>query len=496
MSSLSNSVQQTQEPVALKTSLFLMPFVTLAQVSHRQLQEWGQSSHVLHAMAYLVQGVLRPVQQKLEGLLWLHEGLKWMHWLSAMAIFVLAAFADTSLIGAVTVGSFGLFIVRALIKPMPLNFNVVDGLVVLFFLTAVLATAFSSYVQTSMVGLAKFMVFFAGYWNFRMLVGENRSLLWWMLALLVVVGFGESLIGFYQYVNRIQPLATWQDPSINPEDQMIRIFGTLKPNNPNLLAGFLIPCVAGGIGLTLVTLAKRQWLLSLSVLGMSMASLMALVLTGSRGGYLAIAAMILITFLYLGHLLWHEPELRKKYQLKALWIFVLAGVVLAAAFALMTSAPLRARVTSMFTLRGDSSNSYRMNVWMSAVEMIKDNWLVGIGPGNETFKHVYGLYMIPGYNALSAYSIFLEMWVEQGILGIIAFALLIITMMLRSALSFYTAQPLVQKITIGFLLAGVVGSVIYGLFDTIWYRPSVNLLFWLFVAGLSVYSSDALERMS
>jgi len=106
---------------------------------------------------------------------------------------------------------------------------------------------------------------------------------------------------------------------------------------------------------------------------------------------------------------------------------------------------------------------------------------------------VYGLYMVPGYNALSAYSIFLEIWAEQGILGLLAFLFLLLTAFARTLVGLYTHGPVAHKLLIGTLFAGILGSVIYGLFDTIWYRPSVNLLFWLMIAGLAVYSEEALH---
>jgi putative inorganic carbon (hco3(-)) transporter len=118
--------------------------------------------------------------------------------------------------------------------------------------------------------------------------------------------------------------------------------------------------------------------------------------------------------------------------------------------------------------------------------MAKDNPVVGIGPGNSTFKLVYGLYIVPGYNALGAYSVPLEITVEQGLIGLTIFLSLLFVLILRTFLAvespFLTLQ---QKLLAGALLTGIIGSFMYGIFDTIWYRPSVNLLFWFMVASLA-----------
>ena len=53
--------------------------------------------------------------------------------------------------------------------------------------------------------------------------------------------------------------------------------------------------------------------------------------------------------------------------------------------------------------------------------MLCDNCILGIRAGNKTFREKYGLYMLTGYDALSTYSVPLEIAVESGIFGLIAF---------------------------------------------------------------------------
>lgn len=496
MSKPSSSLALNQLPAPLESSKLLTLFVRLASITHQDIEHWISTSNLNKLAKPLSQAFVNPIRSRLKDFPWLHQGLAGLHLLSTLSIFLLATFASTGLIGATVIISLILLILRSITTPLSLKFTIVDGLVLLFFVIALIATLFSSYMHTSLAGLGKFSVFLAGFLNFRVLIGNNPRTLIWMLGVLLLLGFGESLIGLYQYMNHIQPLATWQDTSLNPEDQLTRIFGTLKPSNPNLLAGFLIPCVAAGIGLTLRMLFTGRFGATIPLAGMTGITFIALVLTGSRGGYLAIAAMGVLTFLYLGHLLWHEPQFKDRYKLKAFWLLVGVGSILVAAATLFLLPALKTRLFSIFAMREDSSNSYRMNVWMSTLHMIRDNWLLGIGPGNDTFKQVYGLYMIPGYNALSAYSIFLEIWAEQGILGLITFTLLLVTVALRTCMAFYTSMPTEQKVLIGLLFTGIIGSVVYGLFDTIWYRPSVNLLFWLFVAGISVYTELAFAKTS
>jgi putative inorganic carbon (HCO3(-)) transporter len=100
--------------------------------------------------------------------------------------------------------------------------------------------------------------------------------------------------------------------------------------------------------------------------------------------------------------------------------------------------------------------------------------------------------MVPGFSALSAYSVPLEICVEQGILGIASFALLMLTVLVNVLLCVDDGRMRSgRKLFAIAMLVGIIGSVTYGLFDTIWYRPSVNLLFWWMVAVVGTFQSKA-----
>lgn len=122
----------------------------------------------------------------------------------------------------------------------------------------------------------------------------------------------------------------------------------------------------------------------------------------------------------------------------------------------------------------DSSIAYRFHVYQAVWRMIQDNWLFGIGPGNQTFQQVYGLYMVPGYNALGAYSVPLEIWLEQGLLGLLCYVLMIITILFRG-LHALDAEMNGHRLSLMMaVFIALMGVWVYGWFDTIWYRPIVQ----------------------
>lgn len=414
-------------------------------------------------------------------------------------LFGVSAFQETARIGMVIWLLFFMSLMASLIPGRPLlrRITMVDALVGLFFLSAVVSTAASSFFLTSLMGLFKMTTFLAAYLVFRHTLGADRPH-WWvgLLWLLALLGGLEALVGWQQYTAHLEPLATWQDPETNPELVMTRVFGTLQPSNPNLLAGYLVTCLAAAFGLGCYHLRgfRRESLLSLLAFALGGAILLTLILTGSRGGYLALAGMIPLAFLLGGHVLFHQPTLSAQRGLKTLWLTLLALALGGVALALVSSEALRHRLLSAFAMREDSSISYRLNVYGSAFQMVKDNWLLGIGPGNDTFKLVYGLYMIPGYTALGAYSVPLEIAVEQGLPGLLIFGALLGVLALRTLWFLDAPRDRRETILVITLFVAVAGSVLYGAFDTIWYRPAVNIGFWLCVAGLAVFTETVLGR--
>lgn len=147
---------------------------------------------------------------------------------------------------------------------------------------------------------------------------------------------------------------------------------------------------------------------------------MALFLTGCRGAYIGCMVIFIGIFAVSAKYLW------KNY--KNLYLSFIAGCFALFTSAVLFTASLRARVLSIFAMRHDSSNSFRFNVYQSSLQMFKDNWLLGIGVGNKNFREIYGLYMRTGFDALSAYNIFLETAVESGIFALIAFLGFLITL--------------------------------------------------------------------
>jgi len=150
---------------------------------------------------------------------------------------------------------------------------------------------------------------------------------------------------------------------------------------------------------------------------------------------------------------------------------------------------LRDRVGSMFAGRGDSSNNFRINVWMAVIEMIKDHPIWGIGPGNVAFNKIYPLYMKARYSALSAYSILLEVILEAGIIGFTCFVWLLLVTVTQGWNAIQRLRQVGDRNGLWLIaaIASLFGMIAHGLVDTVLYRPEVNTLWWLMFGMIASY---------
>jgi putative inorganic carbon (HCO3(-)) transporter len=255
--------------------------------------------------------------------------------------------------------------------------------------------------------------------------------------------------------------------------------------NPNLLASYLLPAIA----LSLVAVfAWRGWVPKALALTMVVVNSYCLFRTGSLGGWIGFGVLFVTLIILLWYwLIDYLPPFWRTWLLP----IVFGSMVGLLLVAIQLDESIRLRVFRLFVGRGDSSNNFRMNVWASVVEMIRDRPVLGIGPGNNAFNKVYPQYMRPRFSALSAYSIFLEVAVETGFIGCACFLWLLVVTFNQGVQQVRRMRALANPD--GFWLIGAIaamtGILSHGFVDTVWYRPEINTLWWLMVAIIASYYS-------
>lgn len=439
-------------------------------LSTLSLDQWRQASFLHRCLA--------PLRQWRQGssLLPWGDGLGL---LLVVLLYALAPYVSTSLIGLLLAAIAAFWLLLTLTDEASDGLTPIHLTVALYWSVMALATLLSPVRAAALTGLIKLslnmMLFLLITRVARRPRPRNLLVLAYFLTVLPV-----SIYGLRQYLFGASALATWVDVNSSLANTT-RVYSFL--DNPNLLAGYLIPAVMLSAAAIFAWSGWPPKLLALTATGVN---LICLVLTFSRGGWIG---LVLGGLLLLGLIL-HYWSLR----FSVLWRrwalpLLLGGSTAVVMLAVLSVGSLRDRALSLFVGREDSSNNFRLNVWHAVLQMIRDRPILGIGPGNEAFNHVYPLYQEARYTALSAYSIILEVMVEGGIFGFLAFAWMVFMVFQQGwqHLQRLRQHQHPQGYWLMAALAGMVGILGQGIADTVMYRPQISTLWWLMIALVTSY---------
>ncbi len=401
--------------------------------------------------------------------------------LSILAVILISVFSPSDYIGFMAIVTIFLTFIKLLTKPdEKLALNKFELFLLAYFMLVFISLAGSTLFSLSLKGFFKTCIYIGFYFSFAHYIKNNNEKLPLIFTTLAGCVCFESIIALLQNFYHVEAISTWQDTSrLNPEQVMTRVYGTLKPYNPNLFGGYLIATIPALFGTCAYNFVKNNYKRAVFFFIFSVPATIAVFLTGCRGAYLALLAIFACLFVISAKFLW------QKY--KKIYLFLIASCVSAFTFLLITMASLRARFASIFAMRNDSSNSFRFNVYQSCIEMFKDNWLLGIGVGNKNFREIYGLYMKTGFDALSAYNIFLEIAVESGIFALVAFLGFLFVCVKKAIEIIVTITEKEKIIFVSMALISIIALILHGLVDTVFFRPQIHFVFFIMVGVISGY---------
>lgn len=112
----------------------------------------------------------------------------------------------------------------------------------------------------------------------------------------------------------------------------------------------------------------------------------------------------------------------------------------------------------------------RLVIWRTAWEIIKDRFLIGIGPG--MFQKYYLDYQVffppyPEWAVPQPHNIFLAFWLQTGLLGLIGFLWLLAIFFRKNFSTIFAAA--------------LVCLLVHGLVDTTYWKNDLALIFWLII---------------
>lgn len=395
---------------------------------------------------------------------------------SIIAVFLASTVMSSDVIGFIALITVFLTVVKLLTKRgEKLNCYNFELWLLAYFMIVIISLAGSTLFALSLKGFFKTFTYLAFYASTVLYLKNNKDKAALILGAIGVCISFEAVAGFLQNFAHVEEISTWQDVSkLNPEQIMTRVYGTLKPLNPNLLGGYFVAGIPAVYGLSAYFLNEKKYNFAIISVAFALLSTVTLFLTGCRGAYIGMMIIMAGMFAVSAKFLWQNY--------KQIYLSVAGGVAALGTFAVLLSSSLRARVFSIFAMRQDSSNSFRFNVYQSSFEMFKDNWLLGIGVGNKNFREIYGLYMKTGFDALSAYNIYLEIAVESGIFALIAYLGFLITLIKDSVKFILKSTDTNAVIFVASALISICAVSVHGLVDTVFFRPQIQFIFWTMAA--------------
>ena len=433
----------------------------------------------------LLHRLLSPLRDWRQGS-WLLAWGDGIAWVFVAVTIALAPYVSTTLIGWLLVAAALLWFLLTVSDRAEGWLTPLHVAVVAYWGAMVLATALSPVKMAALSGLIKLtlnvLLFMLSARILR--IKELRSgLIWVYLATATVV----AVYGLRQWFFGAEALATWVDPESNLSGAT-RVYSYLQ--NPNLLAGYLMPAVSFG---AMAVFAWERWLPKLLAVVVTLASSACLVLTLSRGGWLGFLVMAFVMMVLL--VFWGNSLFSPFWRRWALPL-LLGGSVAVVVAAVVVVPQVRERVMSIFAMRDDSSNNFRLNVYAAVFEMIQAKPITGIGPGNEAFNQVYPLYQRIGYTALSAYSIYFETLVEGGIVAGLAFLWMLVLAFQQGWVQLGRLRQRLDDSGYWLIgaIAGMAGLLVQGAFDTVWYRPQISTLWWVLLGIVASFYAESRRR--
>lgn len=341
-----------------------------------------------------------------------------------------------------------------------------------------------------------FVCLLLGYFEVVWLLRDRE----WLLRCSVAGVCAAALVSLYGILQYLLGTAEMAEAWVDAEMFSIggRAIGTLE--NPNMLGEYLIlmlplavwMLVGHGEGLRRLPAA-----VCIALLGGC------LVFTWSRGAWLGMLfGLVLFVFI------WHR---------RAIWLLFI-GIASIPFLPSLLPASIIQRFTSIGNL-SDSSTSYRVHIWRAACEMLRDYGFSGIGIGESAWFRVYPKYAYMGVEtAPHAHNLFLQIWLETGVCGLIVFVLILFLLFqsvftmcrqIREAAGLATL-PLREedprdnsgaasnrrirktetqlRLACAAPLSGLFAVLVQGMTDYAWYNYRVYLMFWLMVGLTSAFA--------
>lgn len=343
-----------------------------------------------------------------------------------------------------------------------LRIELIDLAVFLFFLLLFFSGTITAGGKTGLEEVLLSCCLMLGYF---LTVNLIRTEQWLKRCALALVSSGTlvAIWGIVQYFFASVFVDAWVDREYFSEisRRAVSFF-----DNPNVLASYLVMILP--FVLLMFLRAQRGKEKNLYFISL-FAVLMCIILTWSRGAWLAtIACLLVFGFIY------------SRKTLRSIFLFGLTVPF----WSILLPTSITKRFLSIGNL-ADSSTAYRVHTWKGSWELIKEYFMSGIGYGSSAFQNVYPQFAYAGIEAAEhSHSLYLQIFIGLGIGGVLSFFCILFLAAQMNFEYLKQSQNVRAKSFVIASMCAIVGALVMGLFDFIWYNYRMFFLFWA-ILGLA-----------
>jgi len=364
-----------------------------------------------------------------------------------------------------TLSFFFLFVLYLISKSFKINLTYSEIIFLSFIIFSIISSSLSEIKNSGIRFNAYILSYFCIFFLVSNILKEKDNITTFIIFFLITV-FLINIYGIYQ---RFWGLEETRKYLIEQKEILLKeypeFFGIISPTffermesnriystfvYPNIYASFLISIMPL---LFFIYLNKKMNYISFVSLFLFFLSYFCLILTESMGG--------LLVFLFVFHILFLQIILNNK-KFKKLLPFILTVEFL------LVFAGYHFKILPHIHSLID-----RVYYWKATAKIIKLKPLIGIG--SENFKYYFLKFKLPeGLETKHAHNLFLEVFAENGLFGVLSLFGFLIYIILNS---FRKKEKKFISFGIGYLL---ISFLLHNLVDFDFYDPSVAVLFFIF----------------
>ncbi len=224
---------------------------------------------------------------------------------------------------------------------------------------------------------------------------------------------------------------------------------------PNALALFLSPISILFFGIFIKKIKEKKYLISSIYLLVFVLSFLSVFFAKSDAGIIAIIISLLLFPVF---------YFKKGFNLLFLYIPILTSLFI-------IQSPIKDKINFK-----DYSGNIRIDMWEETVEMLNDNFI--FGSGIIGYQEVMKNYHKNNYFDIFLYphNLFLNFWVEIGLLGLIIF-IIIFFKFFKNCYNYRQSNNYYFII----LILSFISLIIHGLVDVPYFKNDLSILFWLII---------------